>query len=585
MKSKIITAHIFFLSALGGTALACYADANSWLTASLGGVMLIAIVFIHRNWMRYVSELATKSDEILNSKPKNSTWSLNNLAHLWENQELLGKKFEVSAELISNLAAPEKTETNDILENDAIGKALQNIRVEMLRIKDEDNKRAWISQGLARFGEILRNKSEAKEYTNQIISNLAKYTKANQGALYIEYENENVRYLELMGSYACDKRKYAEGKVLEGEGVLGQCMLEKDYIFITDVPKDYIKITSGLGLATPGNIVIAPLIFNETFCGAIELAFFEIMKPHELEFLKSVCENIASEIISLKNIQHTQVLLEESNALTRELQSREEELKQNLEELAATQEEMARKQGELSGIVNAIDITLATAEFDLSGRFKTANDIFLKVMGYELDELSEKNYDFIMGHDQLVVMMWENLRLGKFFSGEFRMKDRAGKELWLTGTFNPIIVRGNVPEKILMFAQFTTQEKDKLNDLTGVVQALKSTLPVMEFNEEFACKTANEKALKIFGLSRLELRKKSFLDFIAPYYHAAWKKIQTETFKSEFSNVILPMITADHVTYFEITLSVIRNSEEKVTKVVVIFVKEVQERISVLAAV
>ncbi|HEY5744487.1 MAG TPA: PAS domain-containing protein [Chryseolinea sp.] len=582
MKSRMAACVVVLVAFSGGGAMLLVGQ-KVWFAAGCGVMVLVAVTGILSMGMQYVVELLIKSDKVLNrEEEKYSKWSLSNLIRLQQNQNLLHEKFEITADAIAKLSSLERT--NDALATDAIGIALQKMRAEMLHRRDEDDKRVWISEGLARFSEILRNKSEVREYSHQIISHLAKYCNANQGSLFIEYENaEHGRHLELMGCYAYEKRKHAEGKVFEGQGLLGQCMLEKDFVFITDVPHDYIKITSGLGFATPRNIVIAPLMFNNSFYGVIELAFFHVMKPHQVEFLKSVCENIASEVASLKSIQHTQTLLGESNTLARELQSREEEMKQNLEELAATQEEMARKQAELSGMINAIDNTLATAEFDLTGRIKGANDIFLKIMGFELIELTGRNAAFLMGHDPTVVMMWENLKLGKSFSGEFRMRDKAGKELWLAGTFNPIGVKGNGPEKIVMLAQFTTQEKEKMNDLNGIVHALKSTLPVIEFNEQFVCKTANEKALKLFQVSRLELRNKTILDFISTCYHFAWKKQQGDVLKDEFSNTILPIVASGSEISYEVTISVIRNPEGNVTKVILIFVKEVMESVSVLA--
>ena len=132
---------------------------------------------------------------------------------------------------------------DDLISNDPIGKALHNIRGEMKKLKDEDEKQAWITKGLAQFGTILRNKAEVKEYGYAIISNLIKYVGANQGGLFIQYTNEEgERYLELTSCYAYEKRKFLENKILEGQGLLGQCMLEKDFVFITDIPKNYVKI-------------------------------------------------------------------------------------------------------------------------------------------------------------------------------------------------------------------------------------------------------------------------------------------------------------------------------------------------------
>ena len=81
---------------------------------------------------------------------------------------------------------------------------------------------------------------------------------------------------------------------------MGQAYLEKDIIFLTEVPKDYVTITSGLGGATPRCILIAPLKVNEEVLGAIELVSFKVFEPHEIEFIKKVAESIASTVTSIK---------------------------------------------------------------------------------------------------------------------------------------------------------------------------------------------------------------------------------------------------------------------------------------------
>lgn len=586
MRTKLITLHIIFLIAISAIVITVLFSASTLITLA-SVVLTLALAFIIlRSWLGFIKKMVVKSDTVLRTTPSRSILGFSQIEKLERNQDLVARKFEVSIELISNLGQPEKVGFDtSLISNDPIGKALQRVRGEMQQLKDEDEKQTWVTTGLARFASILRNKTELKEYSYQILSNLVKYIGANQGALFIEGKNsDGERFMELTASYAYEKRKYEECKVLEGQGMLGQCMLEMDMIFITDVPQDYVKITSGLGMATPRNIVVAPLIFNGTFFGAIELALFDIMKPHQVDFLKKISEDIASEISSSKNVAHTKELLEEAHALTQELQSSEEEMKQNMVELAATQEEMSRNQAELTGIVHAIDKTLASAEFDLSGKCKKANDIFLRVMNYSVKELENIRFLDMMSDEPSAILMWENLKLGKFFSGEFKMQDKAGKELWLSGTCSPIILKGGTPDKIVMFAQFTTQDKEKQNDLNGMVHALKSTLPVIEFNENFTCKTANEIAMKLFSLSRMDLRNKTITDFIAPFYQAAWKMRQPEILKNDFSSHVIPVMIKNHETSYEVSVSVIKNLEGSVSKVIVLFVREAHQQVSILAA-
>lgn len=582
MKSKLIWLHVLFLTAIVGIASFFYFGENkiAMVFCGLAGILCFSIF---SSWMAFIAHLAEQSGKFQSTVEEHSKWNWKNFDVIQRNHELMEKKFKVSAEMIANLSKEEALNvTDELIANDPIGHSLHKIRVEMKKIKEDESQRTWVNQGLAKFSDILRSKKEIKEYSYNIISNLVKYMGANQGGLFVEYQGES-RYMELAACYAYERRKYQEVQIQEGQGILGQCMLERDMIFMTDVPSDYVRITSGLGEATPRSIVVVPLIENEIFYGAIEMASFNVFKPFQLEFLKKVCENIASEIASIKNVQHTQELLNESHQLTQELQSREEEMRQNMEELKSTQQEMASKQTELTGILNAIDLTIATAEFDVNGKFKTANEIFLKVLGYKIDELDSKPFSYVMGTDHNTVMMWENLRLGKFFSGEFKMHNKQGKELWLTGTFNPIVLGGNQAMKIMMFAQFTTQEKEKLNDLTEMVQVFKTALPVVEFSETFTCKTANEKFLKLIDLSRLNLKSKTILDFIDPYYHGIWKKFQSDVLRAEHLTLKLPIKIHDHTITYEVNLAPVRTLEGKVGKVIMILVREIDEVVPVLA--
>jgi PAS domain S-box-containing protein len=588
MKKRIVSLAIVFAAFMAtlvgvsffsftgkGTVVLALAVAATVVMASMTGV-----------WLAYVSKLVTRSSDALNKKDRRvSAWSFDNIDVLEQDQDAIKKKFNLSAQYIAKLGQPDALDNiDDMLRNDTIGEALLRIKSDMSRLREEEDKRNWITQGLAKFSEILRNKAEIDEYSYQIISNLVRYIGANQAAMFIEYEDDDGRYLEMVSVYAYDKRKYLDQKIREGEGMLGQVMYEKEFLFLKDVPANYTKITSGLGAATPRNLVVVPLMLNEKFYGAIELALFHVLEPHQVEFLKKVSENIASEISSIKTFRHTQKLLDASKTLTNELQQREEEMQQNIEEMAAIQEQMNRKQTELDSYLSAINNTIASAEFDLLGNFASANDIFLKVTGYTLSDLAGQQYNRIMKDDPAVRMMWDNLREGKFFSGEFRLRDKDGKELWLSGTFNPIVTGNGRPDKIMMFAQFTTQEKEKINDMGVMVNALKSTLPVVEFNDAFKCKTANDKFMKLFGVTRMNLKTKTLHDFLAPHYVPMFDHIKQEVLSKDFSSILLPMVHEGQPATYEVSVTVAQNSDGTIARLIMILVKEVQEKVPVMAA-
>lgn len=585
MKNKTLL--LLLLNGISICAVAAFSlsdipQKNLLITIS-AGLALVFFIFLTATWLIYISRMVSITSSSLDKQNKLKIFSLKNLDILAQHNQLINKKFKLSADFISRLNNTENDiAVDEFLRTDKMGQALLNIRADLAKWKEDESKRNWIAQGLARFSEILRNKSELAEYSQQIISNLIKYLDANRGILYIEeQDDEHNRYLRGVAGYAIEKADL-NVKIYEGQGMLGQCMIEKKIILIKDVPKDYIRINSGLGQAAPKNIVIIPLVVNEKFYGAIEAAAFEAIEPYKIEFLKEIAESIASEIAAIKNHEQTQKLLKDSNTLTLELRQHESEMRNNMEELSRTQKEMMQKQQELAEIHKAIDGTLATAEFDLSGKLVNANEIFLKVLGFKRDELKGVECQHLMNDASTASLMWENISLGKSFSGEFKMKSKTGKELWLSGTFNPISISDKGPEKVMMFAQFTSQEKEKINDLSVVVNALKSTLPVVEFDAKFACKSANEKFLKLFGVSRLDLRSKKMQDFIEPSYLKAFQNIQQEILSKDFIMLLLPLISHDRPISSEVTLTIARDQDGNIVRIILILVKEVKDKIPVL---
>lgn len=350
-------------------------------------------------------------------------------------------------------------------EHDVLGNALITMRSNLAKVADEDKKRSWATEGLAKFGEILRvNNTDVQKLSDEIIGNLVKYLKANQGALYLVDDDEGDEpTMSMSACYAWDKKKFIDHKIYIGEGLAGQCWQEKETVFLTDVPQNYIKISSGLGDANPTCILIVPLKVNDQIFGVIELASFNLIEKNEIEFIEKIGESIASTISSVKVNARTQRLLGESQQMTEEMRAQEEEMRQNMEELQATQEEMERNQRETETTMQALSSSLALVEFDTEGRILKANQNFLSLVGYSSSELVGDYHRMLVTKEERSSeeyrQFWKDLAAGKSIQGEYKRIAKNGKIIWIRAIYSPLLNSFGDAIKVMKIAYDITDYK------------------------------------------------------------------------------------------------------------------------------
>ncbi|MBX2954564.1 MAG: GAF domain-containing protein [Cyclobacteriaceae bacterium] len=329
-------------------------------------------------------------------------------------------------------------------EHDVLGNALINMRNNLSRVAEDDAKRNWATEGLAKFGEILRsNTNDLEKLADEIIVNLVKYLKANQGALYImDDEGGDEPTMSMKACYAWDKKKFIDHKIHKGEGLAGQAWQEGDTVYLTEVPQNYIKISSGLGDANPTAILIVPLKVNEQIFGVVEIASFNTFADYEMEFVQKIAESIASTISSVKINARTQRLLEESQEMTEQMRAQEEEMRQNMEELQATQEEMQRNQSETEGTMQALNTSLSMAEYDVEGKLAKINPNYLSLLGYAQNEVIGEHHKIFVSKEEKnseeYRQFWRDLEAGKARKGVFKRLSRKGDVVNVRSYFSPV---------------------------------------------------------------------------------------------------------------------------------------------------
>jgi len=205
---------------------------------------------------------------------------------------------------------------------------------------EKNTEQDWLKTNLAKFSNMMQGQKDLEAVSKLIMSELTPLVSAHHGTFYIREDDNNTPILKLIASYAYKERKHVGNRFHLGEGLVGQAALEKKPILLTNVPDDYIRITSGLGEAPPRNILVLPVLFEGEIKAVIELAsFLPFSQIHQL-FLDQLAESVGVVINMISANMRTAELLEQSQSLTLELQTQSEELRTQQEELKKSNAEL-----------------------------------------------------------------------------------------------------------------------------------------------------------------------------------------------------------------------------------------------------
>jgi HAMP domain-containing protein/CheY-like chemotaxis protein len=224
-----------------------------------------------------------------------------------------------------------------------------NINEMILNLKETTQKNMeqdWLKTNLARFTRMLQGQRDMTTVAQMVLSELAPLVDAQQGAFYVNASSNGMPVMKLLGGYAYKKRKNLANEFQAGEGLVGQCTLEKERILVTNVPSNYVYVSSGLGEAPPHNIVVLPVLFEGDVKAVIELSTFGTFSDTHLTFLDQLTESIGIVLNTIAANTRTEDLLQQSQSLAAELQSQQDELKKTNEQLEQ-QAESLRESEEL----------------------------------------------------------------------------------------------------------------------------------------------------------------------------------------------------------------------------------------------
>ncbi|MCP3898639.1 MAG: response regulator, partial [Desulfobacteraceae bacterium] len=208
--------------------------------------------------------------------------------------------------------------------NDAMGIVQTFTDISNLKKIEQDLKHEQrLEQGLAELNICMQGEQTLSDLCRNIITFLSEYMDAKIGTCFLMQENGK---LKLFSTYAYTKPKQISDEFALGEGIIGQAAVEKQITTLTDLPKGYITINSGLGEIEPESIILMPFEFNEQLIGVFEFGFLNEIDKKNMDFVRKASGLVAVTINSALNRSQIKDMLEKSQAQTEALQVREEEL-------------------------------------------------------------------------------------------------------------------------------------------------------------------------------------------------------------------------------------------------------------------
>ena len=274
---------------------------------------------------------------------------------------------------------------------DNINTMITNLR----HTTDRNSEQDWLKTNLARVTGLLQGQRDLGTVGKMLLSELAPLVNAQLGVTYLMDSEGERPFLNLLAAYATlgpnansenDSSGNGDGRLHVGEGLVGQCALEKQRLLITQLPANATPIRSGLFEAPPRNVVVLPVLFENQVKAVIELASFSVFTASHLAFLDQLTASIGILLNSIEATMKTEGLLKQSQQLATELQSQQKELQEKNEQLAQKAQQLAEQNAEVERKNQEIEqarvaLEEKANELALTSKYKSE---FLANMSHEL---------------------------------------------------------------------------------------------------------------------------------------------------------------------------------------------------------
>jgi HAMP domain-containing protein/CheY-like chemotaxis protein/signal transduction histidine kinase len=261
-----------------------------------------------------------------------------------------------------------------------------NTMIDNLRLTtDRNTEQDWLKTNLARFTGMLQGQRDLATVGRMLLSELTPLVNAHQGVIY-RIEGVEEPELRLVAAFADDGQNGHRQSLRVGQGLLGQCAIEKRRMVVSDLPSETVPVSSGLFNAVPRNVIVLPVLFEDEVKAVIELASLGHFTPSHLAFLEQLTASIGIVLNSIEATMQTEGLLTQSQQLAAELQTQKRELQQTNEQLAQKAQQLAEQNAEVERKNQEIEqarlaLEEKASELALTSKYKSE---FLANMSHEL---------------------------------------------------------------------------------------------------------------------------------------------------------------------------------------------------------
>lgn len=434
------------------------------------------------------------------------------------------KVIQKNTELANRIGSGDfNVETEHIEKNDKLGSALLLMLNNLRDTSERESEQSWITTRKEIVSDVLREQTNIADLAFNTLVSLIDNTEIVQGAFYV-YDDEKKK-LNNIATYAYGRKKYINQKFSIGQGLAGQAAFEMQLIYRTEIPSDYVSITSGIiGDKKPSSLLITPLISDEKLQGVIELAsIYEEIPKKTIMLIEELSGIIAQTLFNLKVNERTANLLKESQKLASTLKKNEEVLRQNAKDMKHTQLELQRSNRNLEAQIEEVErgqkrmhsllenASEVISIYDENGIVQYVSPSVKNILGYEMEEMLGTNR-FERGESVLLDAFTELKKEPKSVKTfEYRYEKKNHGIVWLETTGRNLIDNPAIGGIIFNTRDITVRKvAEEAQRMSGEMQALSENSPdmIVRLNPEGKFFYANPIVEKLTGVPRAGLKQK-----------------------------------------------------------------------------